>query len=221
MLAPMVSLQESFLAIHRALRRDVTEIDDLACRAVSGGADLVPLVRRLDAFHAMLALHARCEDDLVLPVLERVAPLLAFTYRADHEEDAAMAAAWSGLRARPDALAVARTTAVLKAHVLLHLDKEDRQLYPILHERLGAEEQARILRAMVSEVRPDADAASPESPSMVSWLFPLLDDDDRETIVRWWIRSMPEPVFAETKAAIRQSIADGWTELVKRVPGLA
>jgi len=55
---------------------------------------------------------------------------------------------------------------------------------------------------------------------MVGWLFPLIGNDDRETMTRIWQMVMPVPAFAGVKELIRKSVGSEWAELVRRIPTL-
>ena len=118
------------------------------------------------------------------------------------------------MRTAPDALTAARATAVLNAHLRVHLNKEDAHLYPILRERTSEDEQASIVGLLARKVPPD------RNPTGIRWLFPLLGHDDRAVVTRGWMTSMPPQVFAGLKPLIRETIAEDWAELTRRVPEL-
>ena len=213
-----ITVKNCFAAIHNAFRRDIREIDELAYAAAREGKAPTAVVGRLDAFMYMLDFHAQCEDALILPALERVAPLLAYPYQADHDEIGVTQESWQRLRESPDPLDVARLTAALKEHVLLHLHKEDEQLYPVVDARVSPDEQAHILRDAVGEVPTDEAAA--HSPPVAPYALGLMDYDDRETMVRWFQQYMPPAIWVQTKVLIRNAIKADWAELVRRCPDL-
>jgi len=221
-----VTVQVCFRAIHNAIRRDVGEIDRLAYQMAAKGGDVVAVAQRLDRFYYMLDFHAQCENAVVLPVLEKVAPLLAYTYHADHDEMGVMQQDWHGVRQQPDGLDVARLTSALKSHTLLHLEKEDHQLYSVLEARTSVDERASILRSMVGEVSDEASSDTSEESSadggtsVTPWLFGLLEADDQATIARWFVRDMPPSAWAQTRALMREALGPHWDALVQRVPEL-
>ena len=102
-------------------------------------------------------------------------------------------------------------TAVLR----IHLDKEDQLLYLILSERTSLEEQTAIVGGMAAHVPPE------RNPEFIRWFFPLLGHDDREMWTRVVMGLMPEQVFTQVKALIRDTITDDWAELTRRIPELA
>jgi hypothetical protein len=55
---------------------------------------------------------------------------------------------------------------------------------------------------------------------VVAWLFPLLGQDDRETMIRIWQMLMPTRVFAGVKDLIKKAIGSDWAELARRIPTL-
>src|SRR3954449_3913574 len=77
-----------------------------------------------------------------------------------------------------DELETARATAAFKFHLDLHLAKEDAHLYRIFRERLSVPDQTKAVMVMVSVLPPDRHR------EFIAWMFPLLGDDDRETMIR-------------------------------------
>jgi hypothetical protein len=67
---------------------------------------------------------------------------------------------------------------------------------------------------MSKEVPPD------KFPTLVKWLFPLLDIDDRVVITKGWMTLMPPQVFASLKPLIRTVVAENWVELTQHIPEL-
>jgi iron-sulfur cluster repair protein YtfE (RIC family) len=175
--------------LHNAFRRDVFQIDDAAFKIARGGGDLTLVFERLHVMGAVLDYHARGEEAAVFPAVDNVAPLVAKAYFMDHRELDIMVAGLEEMRKAPHPLATARATAVLNAHLRIHLDKEDAHLYPILRERASESEQAAIVGAMSRKVPPE------NFPELTRWLFPLLDFNDKLVVTRGWMNMMP-PAFS-------------------------
>ena len=57
-------------------------------------------------------------------------------------------------------------------------------------------------------------------PSLVQWLLPLLDFDDRVVITMGWMKMMPPQVFANLKPVMKKLMAQDWVALSKRIPQL-
>jgi hypothetical protein len=201
-------------SIHNALRRDIFQIDDSTLKIVRTNGDLQPVFDRLHILSEVLDYHARGEEAAVFPAVDNLTPLVAKAYLLDHRELDTMTAELEAMRTTPDPLTTARATAVLAAHLRIHLNKEDVHLYQILSERTTASEQASIGRAMSQKVPPE------KFPMMVQWLFPLNDIEDRVTVTKGWMNMMPPPVFANVKPLIKKAVAENWDELTQRIPEL-
>jgi iron-sulfur cluster repair protein YtfE (RIC family) len=201
-------------SLHNAFRRDIFQIDDSVFRIARSGGDLSAVLDRLHIMDEVLDYHARGEEAAVFPAVDNVAPLVAKAYIMDHRELDAMVSGLEAMRKTPDPLTTARATAVLTSHLRIHLDKEDAHLYPILRERTTESEQASIVGLMSKKVPPD------RFPTLVQWLFPLLDLEDRVVVTKGWMTLMPPQVFAGLKPLIRKIVAQNWVELSRRIPEL-
>lgn len=119
------------------------------------------------------------------------------------------------IEAASDPLIAARATAELTAVLRIHLDKEDTHLYPILRERTSVEEQGAIVGGMAGHVPPD------RNPEFIHWYFTNVGLDDQEMWCKVVMGLVPEPVFAEIKSLVRETVKEGWSELTRRIPELA
>jgi iron-sulfur cluster repair protein YtfE (RIC family) len=202
------------LAIHNAFRRDIFQIDESVFKIVRSGGDLAAVLERLHIMNEILDYHARGEETAVFPAVDNVAPLVAKAYLMDHRELDAMVSGIEAMREMPDPLATTRATAVLRSHLRIHLDKEDTHLYQILRERTTESEQVTIAGLMSKKVPPD------KFPTMIQWLFPLLDLKDQIVVTKGWRTLMPPQVFASLKPLIKKSASQNWDELNQRIPEL-
>jgi iron-sulfur cluster repair protein YtfE (RIC family) len=201
-------------SFHNAFRRDISQIDDSVLAIVRSGGDLTASLDRFHIFGEMLDIHAKSEEKAVFPALENVAPLVATAYLMDHRELDTMVSGLEDLRKSPDPLSTARTTAVLRSHLTIHLHKEDVHLYPILKERTTESQQASIVGLMGKTLPPE------KFPMAIQWLFPLLDLDDRVAATNVWMSEMPPQVFNGLKLLIKKTVAEDWVELARRIPEL-
>jgi hypothetical protein len=201
-------------SFHNAFRRDVLQIDDSVLRTVRANGDLEPIFDRLHTLSEILDYHARGEEAAVFPAVDNLTPLVAKAYLMDHRELDTMTSGLEAMRKTPDPLATSRATAVLASFLRIHLDKEDAHLYAILRERTTDDEQTAIGRLMSQKVPPD------KFPTMVQWLFPLLDIEDRVLTTKGWMTLMPPQVFANVKPLIKKAVAENWVELSQRIPEL-
>jgi len=200
---------------HNAFRRDLMEIDESTLMTARNGGDFTPILSRFNITGEILDYHAKGEEEAVFPAVDKVAPLIAKTYITDHRELDEMVAGLEGMLTSNDPMILARATAVLRAHLRIHLYKEDSFLYPTLRERTGVDEQVSIVGVMARKVPQD------KTPVFVKWLFPLLSQEDRAIVTRGWMNLMPLQIFSGLKPLIREAVNKDWVELVRKVPGLA
>ena len=211
----MASPIDAVVAIHNAFRRDMAGIDAAALDSARGKPGLEATVERFRFFNEVLEWHAHGEEVAVFSVLEDVAPLVAEAYEKDHRGlDAAFAALSNAVSAR-DALETARATAAFKFHLDIHLAKEDTHLYRIIRERVSVPDQGKAVGIMAGEVPQD------RFPELVTWMYPLLGEDDRENMTRIWQMVMPADAFGEAIQLVHNAIGDEFAELSRRIPDLA
>ena len=202
------------LCLHNAFRRDTLEIDEAAFKAARSGSGVTSILDRLHITGEVLDYHARGEEEAVFPVVDRVAPLVAKAYIFDHHELDTMVSGLEAMREAQDDLAIARATAVLNAHMRIHLNKEDAYLYQVLRERTTMDEQASIVGQMARRVPPD------RMPILIRWLFPLLSQEDRAVVAKGWMVLMPPQAFAGIKPLIKEAVSGDWVDLTRRIPEL-
>jgi len=206
---------DAIRAIHNAFRKDMEGIDAAALGAARGTPGLEAALERFRFFNEILVVHARGEEIAVFPALEEVAPLVAEAYVDDHRGldeafDALDAAVSAG-----DALATARATAAFKFHLDIHLFKEDTHLYRIFGERVTVPDQGKAVGTMAAEIPRELQ------PAFITWMYPLLGDDDRENMTRIQQMVLPPEAFAGVKQLIQRAIGDDWSELTRRMPELS
>lgn len=201
-------------SFHNAFRRDISQIDDSVLKIARSGGDLTASLDQLHIVGEILDYHAKGEEAAVFPAVDNLAPLVAKAYIMDHRELDTMVSGLETMRKTPDPLTTARATAVLNSHLKIHLHKEDVHLYPILRERTTESEQASIVGLMSKQVPSD------RFPTVVQWLFPLLDLEDRVVVTKVWMTLMPPQVFDGLKLLIKKTVAENWVELTQRIPEL-
>jgi hemerythrin-like domain-containing protein len=205
---------DAIRAFHNAFRKDLEHIDAAAFNAAKGKEGFDATLGRYRFFNEILFWHADGEEKAVFPAIETVAPLVAEAYLRDHRGlDAAYEELDRSYAAR-DPLKTARATAAFRFHLNIHLAKEDAHLYRIFRERISLPDQGKALGIMAGTIPQERFA------EVVSWLYPLIGDDDRENMTRIWQMMMPAPVFAGTKELIKKAIPDDWAELTRRIPAL-
>jgi hypothetical protein len=205
---------DAIMAIHNAFRADMTRIDLAALESARGNKEFPPTIGRFRFFNEMLAWHAHGEELAIFPLVEAVAPLVAEAYEKDHRGlDAAFDALNAAVSAN-DILAAARATAAFKFHLDIHLGKEDTHLYRLVRERVSMPDQGKAVGIMASQVPME------RFPEYISWMYPLLENTDRENMIRIKQMVMPPPVFEQAKQLIKLAIGSDWAEMTRRIPNL-
>jgi hypothetical protein len=205
---------DAIKAFHNAFRADMKLIDASALESARNGKKLTPMVERFRFFNEVLVWHAHGEEIAIFPAVEAVAPSVAEAYEKDHRGlDAAFDALNSAVSAN-DILATARATAAFKFHLDLHLGKEDSHLYRLVRERVSMADQGKAVGIMANEIPQE------RFPELVAWIYPLMDNNDRENMTSIWQMVML-PAFDQAKQLIKKAIGDGWAELIRRIPTLA
>lgn len=206
---------DGVMAIHNAFRADIAAIDAAAADAARGTPGLEATVERFRFFNEILSYHAHGEEAAVFPMVEAVAPLVAEAYAIDHERlDIAFESLSSAVSAH-DALQTARATAAFKFHLDTHLKKEDMHLFRIVRERVSLPDQVKAVGTMSSSM------PASRIPEFTNWIYPLLDDDDRESFTRSLMMLMPWDAFAPSIPLVREATGEGFRELSRRIPELA
>jgi hemerythrin-like domain-containing protein len=211
----MYSPIDGVFAIHNAFRADIAGIDAAADAAARGAAGLETTVERFHFFNEILTYHAHGEEEAVFPMVEEVAPLITETYAVDHQRLDVAFETLSNAVSTHDALETARATAAFKFHLDTHLAKEEAQLFRIMRERVPFSDQVKAVGVMSSQM------PGSRVPEFTAWIYPLINDDDRENFTRALVMLMPWEVFAPSIPLIRQATGDGFAELARRMPELA
>jgi hypothetical protein len=205
---------DAIKAIHNAFRADMKLIDASALESAKSGKKLNSAIERFRFFNEVLVWHAHGEEIAIFPTLEAVAPSVAEAYEKDHRGlDAAFDALNEAVSSN-DILASARATAAFKFHLDLHLGKEDSHLYRLVRERVSMADQGKAVGIMANEIPKE------RFPELVAWIYPLMDNNDRENMTSIWQMVMPPPAFDQAKQLIKKAVGDGWAELIRRIPTL-
>ncbi|HII85493.1 TPA: hemerythrin domain-containing protein [Candidatus Bathyarchaeota archaeon] len=205
---------DTIRCFHTAFRRDIFQIDEIVYRTAREGGDFSSVLARLHTLNELLDYHARGEEAAVFPAMEKLAPRLSMPYLLDHRELDNMVNGLEKMRQNPDPLTTARATAVLDSFLRIHLNKEDAHLYPILRERTTDDEQVAIGALLAKSVPPG------KFPTLIQWLFPLLDLEDQVFVAKGWVKVMPPQALAGISPLIQKAVEGNWVKLAERVPEL-
>jgi hypothetical protein len=210
----MVEPTDAIHAIHNAFRNDMNLIDTAALDSARGKGELATTIERFRFFNEVLVWHAHGEELAVFPALDQVAPLVAEAYLKDHR---GLDMAYDTLNqsySAHDLLQTARATSAFRFHLKMHLDKEDTHLYRIFRERIPVPEQAKAVSIIASQIPQE------RFPEFVSWMYPLMGNDDRENMTRILQAVIPAPAFSGVKELIKKAVGSDWEELTRRIPAL-
>lgn len=210
----MVEPTDAIRAIHNAFRNDMARIDAAALDSARGKEGLGATIERFRFLNEVLVWHAAGEESAVFPALDKVAPLVAEAYLKDHR---GLDMAYDTLNksySAHDLLQTARATSAFHFHLQMHLYKEDAHLYRIFRERVSMSEQAKAVSVLASQIPQE------RFPEVVSWMYPLMGNDDRENMIRILQTVMPAPVFKGVKELIKKAVGSDWEELARRIPEL-
>jgi hypothetical protein len=210
----MVEPTDAIRAIHNAFRNDMNRIDAAALDSARGKKELATTIERFRFFNEVLVWHAHGEELAVFPALDQVAPLVAEAYLKDHR---GLDMAYDTLNrsySAHDLLQTARATSAFRFHLKKHLDKEDTHLYRIFRERIPMPEQAKAVSIIASQIPQE------RFPEFVSWIYPLMGNDDRENMIRIMQAVIPAPAFSGVKELIKKAVGSDWEELTRRIPTL-
>ena len=180
---------DSIRAFHNAFRKDIMAIDAAAHSAARGQGDLDLIVKRYTFFNEILVWHASGEDEFVFTAIEKVAPLVAEAYERDHHGLDTLYDSLHKAVNVADVLAVARITSSFNFFLTFHLNKEEAHLYRIFNEKISLGDQGAIVGKMASKVPQE------RFPEVVTWLYPLIGNDDRENMTRIWQQALPGTAF--------------------------
>jgi hemerythrin superfamily protein len=205
---------DAIRAIHNAFRKDLAAIDSAAYNAAQGLGNVDLVMRRYTFFGEILDWHAKGEEDHVFPALENVAPLVAEAYLLDHRGLDTLFESLSKAIKASDTLRIARSTAAFNFFLDHHLDSEESHLYRIFNERVSLPDQGVVVGKMSQGIPQE------RFPEAVTWLYPLLDPDDRENMARIMRQSLPPPAFAGVTKLIHAAIGEDWADLIRRIPDL-
>jgi hypothetical protein len=206
---------DAIKAFHNAFRADMKLIDASSLESVRSGKNLTSTIERFRFFNEVLVWHAHGEEIAVFPAVEAVAPSVSEAYEKDHRGLDAAFDALSDAVSLNDVLATTRATAAFKFHLDLHLAKEDSHLYRLVRERVSMVDQGKVVGIMASQIPQE------RFPELVEWLYPLMDNNDRENMTSIWQMIMPPQAFDQAKLLIHKAIGNDWAELVRRIPTLA
>ena len=179
--------------------------------AAANSGSLDATIERLRLTSEIVKYHADGEEKFVFPAIDKVAPQISVLYDDDHRELDTMTETLLKIEASRTTLDVARETAVLRAHMRIHLAKEDAHLYPMLKASITSAEQAPIVGGMAGGIPPE------RVPALIDWLYPIIDTVDKVKIADVWHQLMPPPVFEQLTPLIEKACGSDWAHVKQEI----
>jgi hemerythrin-like domain-containing protein len=211
---------DSLRFVHAAI---LTEVDDLEAAVAEAAepAEAGALAERIEFFGHLMEGHTNGEEIGLFPRLvdrdEAIAETYLFDHVAERETFADLIAAAHACRGGDeDALSrMRRQIVALATHAHSHVAKENELILPRVAQLFSPEEQAQMVRDILSTFTPEDTAAA------VPWIVARLDADTAAAYVGALSNAMPPPVFEAAKGWIRDGVSDEqWSALVERAPAL-
>ena len=138
--------------LHEALRTGLRGVVADAGRVESDSGASSRLSESVSLLHAVYREHSDAEDEVIFPAISARVPNVVDGYAMEHEhEDRLFYELEHSLR-RLDGTEVRCKAHALQNKVLLHLDKEERQLFPLLRRNFSQSEQSSLLWAFTCQL---------------------------------------------------------------------
>jgi hypothetical protein len=185
------------------------------------GSDPVDLAGALEQVRQLLdfcASHLRHENDFIHPALERARPgsssQIALEHVAHERDIVAMAALVEAVELAPPgqrAVAAQRLyseLALFVAHNFEHMAYEEREHNAVLQAHYAGAEIAALERALVASIPP------PELATILRWMLPALNHDERTALLADMRAGAPAAVFEGVLALARAHLRPSeWDKL--------
>ena len=197
----------------------------------SGGTDygndqqVGALTGQFQGLNGLLGFHIQDEDETIFPILDQRAKHMVPNYNADHVGDREhlnkLNGLIMGLPKTPAAQRAAvgkqvyREAVALHAMGGLHMDKEEKLLYPLFNEHTSDDEQWAILKKVYAKIPLQM------IPMAAPGLMGLLNQEEREEELRSFMKAMPPASFKVLVEHAPKGMSPAeWQELRGRIPEL-
>ena len=224
----MTDALDAYRYFHLALVAEARELATILGESLGDDrARVDAAAHRFAFFQQVNAVHEAAEEAFLFPVIEKRAPHATDAFAFDHSSAERLydeiADALDDLRAAERntppvdlANAVTRRVCALEQLVVLHSDKENELLVPIVAQNTSPEERQDIMRGMFGRAGPDL------GPRIVSWMFGQLSTEDRAGFLRVASQLFPRERFDAMVESLAQSVSrDAWNDVRKRMPELS
>lgn len=223
----MTDALDSYRYFHSALVKEARELATILGESLGDDRARVDAVaHRFAFFQQANAVHEAAEEAFLFPAIEKRAPHATDAFAFDHSSGerlySEIADALDELRAAERdtppvdlANALTRRVCALEQLLVLHSDKENELLVPIVEQSASEEEQRELMRGMFGQAGPDL------GPHIVSWMFGHLSAEDRAGFLGVATLLFPrERLDAMVKALAVSVGPEEWNDVLERMPEL-
>jgi hemerythrin-like domain-containing protein len=207
--------------LHEAIRSEIDLLDAMA-QTLDDDPSLAAFAQRFRFLADELRTHSLVEDGILFAALQDRGLTVDDGLVADHrhEQESMLRIASHILSAQtlPDRAnavdEIRRTLAALRPHLHRHLDEEERVVLPLAQETFSTDEQATLLRAIITLL--------PADPHLQAWVAESLTPEHRDAR----LRNLAHTLSPEAAQSIMREIRDGvsastWVDITTRTPEVA
>ena len=223
----MTDALDAYRYFHSALVEEARELATILSESLGDDRARVDVVaHRFAFFQQVNAVHEAAEEAFLFPAIEKRVPHATDAFAFDHSSSERLYSeitdALDELRAAERdtppvdlANAVTRRVCALEELVVLHSDKENELLVPIVVRSTSPEERQDIMRGMIRQAGPDL------GPLIGPWVFGHLSTQDREGFLRVTSQLFPREEFDAMVESLAASVGpEAWNDVLERMPEL-
>jgi len=196
--------------IHLAIQREVEQLETAAWSGQIGG-----WAERAARLGRIVDLHTKSEEASLFADLAERLPESASTYLFDHVEEQWLFAEATTAARGGDVDNLRKHASVLRAHVSVHIRKEEELVLPLLEKLFSMQELGLQVGRMMATFPPGEMLAA------LPWIVERLDPDDRVAYMSMLRKVTPAEKLLAIVGAVRGGLPEPlWSELSRRMPDL-
>ncbi|MBF0277127.1 MAG: hemerythrin domain-containing protein [SAR324 cluster bacterium] len=211
--------------VHRAIQNGLSEIsEEFSELSESFSNEKTKVLQsKLEILGKLITLHADSEDAALFPALEEKQQGITDSYFEDHkgeklklqllEENIEQLLSTGTLDS--SLLRDLKTKSSLyKESLVSHMEKEERELWPLMDQYYSAPEQLPIMGKIGAFFKPE-DLAE-----LVPWIVMNLDSNSRASYIQLIKTAFPAPVFEMAKGWLQTGVSpEVWQSIESKVTG--
>ena len=224
----MTNALDAYLYFHTALVAEARELATSLAEPLGDDRARIDQVADRFAFYQQVnTVHEGAEETYLFPAVEERVAHVTEAFAFDHSSGERLVGeiagalddlrvAERGTRIADLASTVTRRACALEQLVVLHSDKENELLVPVLVQNASDEEQREIMRGMFGQAGPDL------GPQIVAWMFGHLSAEDRAAFLGIASQLFPRERFDAMVESLAQSVSqEAWSDVLRRMPELS